>query len=443
MNGLTRFHCGAILVINIISVAWGCTEPVFQYVLNNWNADPYTLVVFHRGILTAGDSAVLKEAQDSAGSCGYFILNVNTDSLAPELQRLWTSVQPAPSPALVLCYPRLSRLSDSLVPFWTGPLARSSLAQILSSPVRREVGTRILQGDAAVWLLLSGKRGAYSDTPSAGNTLFSKIASLWDAIISRNSPDKERERVAYAVISAALKKMHNELMLDKSYVKNTGGKLMSLHPNFSLIKVPRDDPAEKVLVEMLVHADPALDTINEPIVFPIFGRGRVLTALAGRDIQENTIGRICRFIAGPCACTVKAQNPGFDLFIVALWYKRFVRSNVPDDALQSLPGMSSFSEPVSGQKNAFREIFGWNPARESLATSAGNERAGSYMPGGENSEKNHRAIIFHAEPEKEPQPVEAPSSPSRVLFFSVLVFAGVLGAVAVIGTMLRIRGNKS
>lgn len=331
--------------------------------------------------------------------------------------------------------------------------------QILSSPVRREIGARIVRGDAIVWLLLSGKSsgknsdkiGALSDASAHAsahiNTLFSKIASFLNSIASWISPHEKRERVEGKVLSAALKKMHNELTLDKSYVKNTGGKSLSLHPEFSLIKVSRDDPAEKVLVEMLVHADPALDTVCEPVAFPVFGRGRVLTALAGRDIQENAVGRICRFLAGPCACTVKAQNPGLDLFIVAPWYKRFVRSNVPEDSLQSLTGLSSFSEPVSGQKNAFREIFGWNPACESLATFTKNERAGSYMSGRENPEKNNRAIIFHAESENEPQKADAhmnaSSLPSRVLFFSVLVFVGVLGAAAVIGTMLRIRGNKS
>ena len=234
--------------------------------------------------------------------------------------------------------------------------------------------------------------------------------------------------------------MHNELTLDKSYVKNAGGKLTSLHPKFSLIKVSRDDPAEKVLVEMLVHTDPALDTVCEPVAFPIFGRGRVLTALAGKDIQENTIGRICRFLAGPCACTVKGQNPGFDLFIVAPWYNRFVRINVPDDSLQSLPGLSSFSESVSVHKNVLREILGWNPARESLATFTTSERTGSYSSGRENSERNNRAIIFHAESENESQKPEAHmhafSLRSRVLLFSVLIFAVVLCVIAVTGTII-------
>jgi len=453
MKRLARFQYVTLLVTSIISVAGGCTEPVFQYVLNNWNADPYNLVVFHRGVLTAGDSALLKEAQDSAGSGGCSILNVNTDGsigcLSPALQRLWTSVKQETLPALVFCYPLLS---DSLAPFWTGPLTRSSLDQILSSPVRREIGKRIMRGDAIVWLLLSGKSsgknsdkiGAFSDAPAHTNTLFSKIASFWNSIASWISPHEKRERAEGKVLSAALKKMRNELILDKSYVKNAGGKLNSLHPEFSLIRVSHDDPSEKVLVEMLVHADPALDTVCEPVAFPIFGRGRVLTALAGKDIQENAVGRICRFLAGPCACTVKGQNPGFDLFIVAPWYKRFIRSNVPDDSLQSLPGLSSFSEPVSGQKNAFREIFGWNPASESLATSTKSEGTGSYSSGRENSGRNNRAIIFHAESEKEPQQPDAQVHVhSRVLLFSVLVFVGVLGAAAIIGTMLRIRGNKS
>jgi len=58
---------------------------------------------------------------------------------------------------------------------------------------------------------------------------------------------------------------------------------------------------------------------DEPIAFPVFARSIALYALLGQGITPVTIERACRFLAGPCSCVVKAENPGTDLLVSANW----------------------------------------------------------------------------------------------------------------------------
>jgi hypothetical protein len=56
-----------------------------------------------------------------------------------------------------------------------------------------------------------------------------------------------------------------------------------------------------------------------PIVFPMFGRGRVLDALIGPQIDKDVIEDACAFLIGPCSCIVKNQNPGIDMVMAVDW----------------------------------------------------------------------------------------------------------------------------
>jgi hypothetical protein len=51
----------------------------------------------------------------------------------------------------------------------------------------------------------------------------------------------------------------------------------------------------------------------------VFGRGRVLYALAGRGINADNIREACEFLVGPCSCQVKEMNPGVDLLMDVAW----------------------------------------------------------------------------------------------------------------------------
>ncbi|HEY7425207.1 MAG TPA: hypothetical protein VH682_13330, partial [Gemmataceae bacterium] len=57
----------------------------------------------------------------------------------------------------------------------------------------------------------------------------------------------------------------------------------------------------------------------EPMVFPVFGRGRALEGLIGKGINADTIENAAQFLCGACSCLIKRLNPGVDLLIAADW----------------------------------------------------------------------------------------------------------------------------
>jgi hypothetical protein len=58
---------------------------------------------------------------------------------------------------------------------------------------------------------------------------------------------------------------------------------------------------------------------NEPVIFPVFGRGRALYALIGEGINTDNIRETVAFLVGPCGCEIKMMNPGVDLLMAANW----------------------------------------------------------------------------------------------------------------------------
>ena len=58
---------------------------------------------------------------------------------------------------------------------------------------------------------------------------------------------------------------------------------------------------------------------GEPLLIPVFGRGRALEVIPARDLDEQLIENMTMFLSGACSCQVKSQNPGFDLLLTADW----------------------------------------------------------------------------------------------------------------------------
>ena len=94
------------------------------------------------------------------------------------------------------------------------------------------------------------------------------------------------------------------------------------------VRIRRNDPAEQILISILDHSEAGLEKYaSQPLVFPAFGRGRVLYAIAGNGINQDNLDAALQFLTGPCACEVKEENPGTDLLMAADW----------ETAVQALP----------------------------------------------------------------------------------------------------------
>ena len=313
--------------------ARACSVPVFRYALEQWRSDPYQVLFFHRGPLSAEHQALL-DRLSPAGKAGEISANVTvipidlealspTDPQGKEDLALWKSQNTMALPWLVVRYPLSIPIGKTI---WAGAATEEAIDRLLDSPKRREIARRILKGDTAVWVLLES--GNEKADAAASFTLENELKF---AEKSLQLPAADPQDVADGLIS----------------VDQAGLKV-----RFSILKVSRKDPQEARFVEMLLDSEPELPDLpslrseidkGKPIAFPVFGRGRALYALVGDGIVKSEISAACKSLTGPCTCQIKQRNPGTDLLLAADW-EHLVTSKTPVD--QSLPPLPVFA-PVS------------------------------------------------------------------------------------------------
>jgi hypothetical protein len=116
-----------------------------------------------------------------------------------------------------------------------------------------------------------------------------------------------------------------------------------------VVSIARTDPLEAITIAMLMHSEPDLfEYLEEPIVFPVYGRGRALYSLVGRGIIPDNINDARSFLEGPCACEIKMQNPGTDLLMGADWndvYTLF--PEIEDEPIPPLSGVFAERAPTA------------------------------------------------------------------------------------------------
>ncbi len=332
------------------SSASACSVPVFRYALERWPADRYELVVFHRGALKPAEQALLKRLQQ-AGDGKEALVNLDTVAVnldeppdAP-LADLWAAQKDAALPRMVLRLPRVARRPESI---WAGPFNQVNVDRVLDSPLRRETAARLLRGESAVWVFI-------------------------------DIGDQEKDNAAFRRLENQLKELQQSLKLPELRENNPEDRIErgpgapELRIAFSLLRLSRADPAEAVLLQMLLNVEEDLKTLAEPMVLPVFGRGRALYALVGKGINAETIGEACRFVTGPCGCEVKRQNPGLDLLMSTPWEATLESWRKPREALPPLPRLPSRSvlEAVAEANAPPPETGGGQPRHGLLVVAIG------------------------------------------------------------------------
>ncbi len=267
-----------LFVLGLLAAPAVCNIPVFRYALERWRPSVYDLVLFHRGPLSAPQRAVLDRLRDVRAN-----VEIDRVDLAAPLEPRWRKLLEtlkAEPPFAVLFYPG----SDAVA--WQGSLDDRALGVVLDSPVRRETARRLLAGDSAVWLFLPcGK--------------------------------PEEDAAARAMLVRELARLEGSLQLPPRLPSDPP--LLSDAPvklSFPVLDLRRDDPAEAAFVQLLLRSDTDL---HGPVVFPVFGRGRALWALAGKGLHAATLQEAAAFLAGACSCEAKELNPGLDLVFATDW----------------------------------------------------------------------------------------------------------------------------
>jgi len=301
--------------------ASACSIPVFRYALERWAPEPYEAVVFHKGPLAADVAATLDWLRKaSQADAPYTNVAVETVDLAAKPSEaalaLWKAEGSPETPWLVLRYPQWGRwypkqgdkepapgsepAPETDHKAWHGRLDPTLVKALVDSPSRQEVARQIIGGASAVWLFLE-------------------------------SGHKDKDEAAARVLTETLKQMEKELRLpdptdgggfgepDPSPASGDREGLANLKVSFPLVRLSRSSPGEGHFIETLLGIEPDLKKLDKPIALPIFGRGRCLYAFVGDGINADNVSEACGFIVGPCACQVKAMNPGIDLPMQADW----------------------------------------------------------------------------------------------------------------------------
>jgi hypothetical protein len=271
---LPKLHTTLLaLAFLAISTAWACQVPVFRYALERWEPGSY--------VLRAPEGANIELPAEP--------VNLDIEKAAGVKQ-------------LELFYPpKLRQATNKAV--WSAPVTDVQVRVMLDSPVRRELRQRLLAGQSAVWLLLecgdATKDAAVAKTIEEALQAAQAKLKLPAGVITQDEANDPKKRHENADV----------LQSD-----------LPLKIEFSTLRLSRQRPEEAAFIAMLMHLEPDLgEYVQEPMVFPIFGRGRALEPMIGKGIHADNILEATRYLCGACSCEIKEQNPGIDLLMTADW----------------------------------------------------------------------------------------------------------------------------
>ncbi len=308
----------------LFSSALACKVPVFRFALERWAADPILLQV-------------------NAPESDPALILLRSLSPAPNF-RLKSSHAPGSAPGLSLRLPGSPAGSPA---WWQGPLTPETAAALADSPARQLIARHLLAGESAVWLVVS-------------------------------SGDPARDSAARDLLVKALARASRDLSLPSGVIPGADASArLSDDPQASLDDVLRSplplrisfvtetlsssDPAEDVFRGLLRKLSPLPAAPGEPLLLPVFGRGRGLLPAPVSRLDENAVFRACALLCGACACTVKERNPGVDLPFAVNW-NTSLRLTLPSVERPALTSEVSVTAPSSPETQPA------DPAPESPAT---------------------------------------------------------------------------
>ena len=272
-----------------------CKIPVFRYALERWRATPYEAFLFYRGKLGKKDLETIAVLKDSFPANVYVeSVDLSSEKIPEDLKGIWAAQGDATLPSLVVLYPPHPSQPLDAPAAWRGTPGPEIARTIVDSPVRREISKRILEGESAVWLLIESGDKAADD--AAVKLLERELKDLEETLDVPALQELEEDPGSPALIAE-----------------------VPLRLAFSVLRVNREDSAEKMFVGMILNADDNLAKEKGPIALPIIGRGRALWPLYGEELNDEQIFQAADFLVGACSCQVKELNPGMDLIFKTDW----------------------------------------------------------------------------------------------------------------------------
>jgi hypothetical protein len=383
-----------------VASALACNVPVFRYALERWAADPYLMLVFHDGPMTEKEAKIVKQLEEStvgdyAEGRNFIVEAIDVQGEMHAEVKAYHEASGAESyPWMMLQYPDSA---PDEPPAFTGALTETNAGSIADSPVRREIARLLLKGESVVWLLLE-------------------------------TGDAEKDEAALKRLKSELETLGKEMKLptldasDDKYIDADAGPELRL--SFATVRVKRDDPKETMLLNMLENWNPELVDKTQPMAFAFFGRGRVLPALVGDEINGDILAEACAYLIGPCSCQIKQQNPGYDVLMSVPWDDVIQGVFAIDKALPPLTGMS-------GLKAVADSAATGSTTSESVVEVASTREGSAAQVDGSGSQT---AAITP------PSPIAEPSA--SPITRNLIVLLALVAGIVVIGSVAFTRGKS-
>jgi hypothetical protein len=300
---LPRLHIGVLvtsLTLFATQAAWACKTPVYRYAMYNWEPTPYRVYYLYDGKIAPADTEVHRLLTGSASDAlkanvELHLLDVRdpaaVEKLPMGLHEEATAILRTQGTESL---PRYAAVTPHQTMLHAGALSATGAKTLVDSPVRTRLAALLAGSHSGVFLLVCGADEAA--TNAAEQTVKAFLGELADGKVDLHvppPPDAQVDPDEPDPVPPTLK--------------------------LELIKIARDDPQEKWLVESLMHVESELAERTDPMVFLIYGRGRAHLPSVGKGIAADELAAQARFILGACSCTVKRENPGLDLLIRADW----------------------------------------------------------------------------------------------------------------------------
>ncbi|HKA05690.1 MAG TPA: hypothetical protein VKD71_00440 [Gemmataceae bacterium] len=319
----------AVFAVFLAQPAFACSIPVFRYALEQWPPSHYALVVYHNGPINKEERAAVQKISDAARRANVRVTTIDLKGdVDPEQKAVWDREgKDAKTPRVLLRYPESGPEIPSLL---SCPLVVEPIVALLDSPARRAIFDRLTLGNAAaIVLLLCGDQKADDAARAMLGRELPAIARGMD--LPPRTPDGPQ--------------VQSELPLRVA---------------FPVVEVARDSK-EDLLVRLLVKSEDGLDRVRGPIVFPVFGRGRALCSLHGRDLEKpDELRRSLEYLCRACSCQVKELNPGVDLLMTGNWERIFdAEKGPPPQVVAETRGSASVGPGVSELRS--RPPDGYSP----------------------------------------------------------------------------------
>lgn len=313
-----KYVVGLSLLLSAASTS-ACNVPVFRYALERWKADHSSIVVFHDNHFTAHqrlDVARLENASiDAAHNSNQKTIRQNVAAaMSDETATLWDELK-STDPKLPYVVVR-SEVSGQTINNWRKSFDDTTATEILSSPARKELCERILKGHSAVWLVLG-------------------------------STSNRRTKTVTDLLESELSKLSTKIPLPEG-IGLPGSELFADIPllmKFSVLQIDPADPQEAFLTELFRGFEPDAVNAGDPVVVPVFGRGRALEVIPASTLDAGLIEDLTLFLCGACSCQVKERNPGFDLLTSTNWDARLFGEDTPSSPEFELTVAKAQTEP--------------------------------------------------------------------------------------------------